>query len=69
MPLQAVLGLQDPVIFIGKVQELTWHALALKGGEGSQALFQGDPEVVLAMNDQLNGESLRPHHWLLEVLA
>src|ERR1700691_1449227 len=52
VPLNAVGRLQDPVIFVGEIQELARYAAALQGGEHRQALCLRNPIIETALNHQ-----------------
>src|SRR5260370_21467195 len=55
MPQSRVYGLQDPVPFIGKGQELRGHALELERAEKLETLAEGDAIVLLAGHDEGRG--------------
>ena len=52
MPEHAVLRLEHPVVLVGEVQELRFHALALQRGEQGDALLHRDAEVLLPVHHQ-----------------
>src|SRR5262249_14966545 len=52
VPVFAVFRLQNPVAFVGEVDELRRHVLALQGGEQLVALSNRATEIVVVVDNQ-----------------
>ena len=52
IPDDGVLGLEDPMVFIGKDQELRFHVVIAKCLKQVESFAQGATVVAFAMNDQ-----------------
>src|SRR5262245_37505568 len=55
VPKLAVLRLQNPVAFVGVVEQLRRHALALQGREELQPFADRHAVIHLAVNDKRRG--------------
>lgn len=55
VPVAAVGGFQDPVSFIGEVDEFAGDSESLKGGEDLLSFADGDSEVEVIMDDEHGG--------------
>src|ERR1700730_8564456 len=74
VPLNAVGWFQDPMVLVGKVQQLARNAAALQGREHGDALRVRHPVVLLALNhqrrrlplgDMVDGIELGIRRWVL----
>lgn len=59
MPHQAILLGCDPMILIGEIQQTTRHSPFLQDIKETETLGNGQPEVVVAVNNQLRRVELQ----------